>query len=302
MPRRSSRVAKQKRVNYNEDAMFYRMTKTKKADWEEVEDLDPVPVYRDKPMYRKRLPKQKKIVKIPPKKPKRKVIDLTKKAKKKKKTREIIDLTDDRDDEKLAVIERDEKEVDYYFESAKERVERIEKMDRQIIKADPQTNNISKKRRHLLFLNPGDGVLQRGIMSFLNNQPLPPWAIPFAKNLRYDRNKGRLIWVEDGSRPLPLGFSFDKRQAVKRLYFDPREPSTIKPIASKLYRRWANISKANITRILKSLETYQLNFGRRRPPDLKNRFFMRNPGMIVMDMFFPSTHLGTRGPDTQACT
>ena len=64
MPRRSSRVAKQKRVNYNEDAMFYRMTKTKKADWEEVEDLDPVPVYRDKPMYRKRLPKQKKIVKI----------------------------------------------------------------------------------------------------------------------------------------------------------------------------------------------------------------------------------------------
>ncbi len=82
MPRRSSRVAKQKRVNYNEDAMFYRMTKTKKADWEEVEDLDPVPVYRDKPMYRKRLPKQKKIVKIPPKKPKKKVIDLTKKAKK----------------------------------------------------------------------------------------------------------------------------------------------------------------------------------------------------------------------------
>jgi len=54
MPRRSSRVAKQKRVNYNEDAMFYRMTKTKKADWEEVEDLDPVPVYRDKPMYRRR--------------------------------------------------------------------------------------------------------------------------------------------------------------------------------------------------------------------------------------------------------
>ena len=66
MPRRSSRVAKQKRVNYNEDAMFYRMTKTKTADWEEVEDRDPVPVYRDKPMYRKRLPKQKKIVKIPP--------------------------------------------------------------------------------------------------------------------------------------------------------------------------------------------------------------------------------------------
>ena len=165
-------------------------------------------------------------------------------------------------------------------------------MDRRVLKADPQTNQISKKRRHLLFLNPGDGVLQKGIMSFLNSQPLPPWAVPFARNLRYDRVKGRLLWIEEGSRPLPLGFSFDKRSAVKRLYFDPREPSTIKPIASKLYRRWANISKANITRILRSLETYQLNFGRRRPPDLKNRFFMRNPGMIVADMFFPSTHLG----------
>ena len=300
MPRRSSRIAKKKRVNYNEDAMFYRRTNTKKSDWEEVEDRDPVPVYRDKPLYRKRLPKQKKIVKLPPKKPKKKrtVIDLTKK---KKKTREIIDLTDDREDEKLAEIERDEKEVDYYFESAKERADRIEKMDRQVIKADPQTNNISKKRRHLLFLNPGDGVLQRGIMSFLNDQPLPPWAVPFAKNLRYDRNKGRLLWVEDGTRPLPLAFSFDKRAAVKRLYFDPREPSTIKPIAAKLYRRWANISKANITRILKSLETYQLNFGRRRPPDLKNRFFMRNPGMIVMDMFFPSTNLGWEKTNVLCC-
>ena len=46
----------------------------------------------------------------------------------------------DRDDEKLAVIERDEKEVDYYFESASERAERIENMDRKVLKADPQTN------------------------------------------------------------------------------------------------------------------------------------------------------------------
>ena len=287
MPRRSSRLAKKKRVSMNEDAMFYRLTKTKKSDWEEVEDLDPVPVYRDKKMFRKKLPKA---IKIPKKKfrkkKKREIIDLTGKKKK----REIIDLT--RDDEKISVIERDEKQVDYYVESAQERADRIENMDRKVIKADPQTNNISKKRRHLLFLNPGDGVLQRTIMSFLNDQPLPAWAVSFAKYLRYNREKGRLVWVEDGARPLPLAFSFDKRAAVKRLYFDPREPNTIKPIASKLYRRWANISKANVTRILRTLETYQLNFGRRRPPDLKNRFFMRNPGMIVADMFFPSTHLG----------
>ena len=92
MPRRSSRLAQKKRVNYNEDAMFYRRTQTKKSDWEEVEDLDPVPIRR-KPLYRKRLEK----------------FDLAPKPKKIKKRREIID----RDDEKLAVIERDERQVDY---------------------------------------------------------------------------------------------------------------------------------------------------------------------------------------------
>ena len=68
MPRRSARVAKQKRVNYNEDALFYKMTKTKKGDWTEVEDTDPVPLYRDKSLYRKRLPKKKRVIKIPAKK------------------------------------------------------------------------------------------------------------------------------------------------------------------------------------------------------------------------------------------
>ena len=175
MPRRSSRLAQKKRVNYNEDAMFYRRTQTKKSDWEEVEDLDPVPIRR-KPLYRKLREEEK-------------IIDLAPKPKKKKpKKRETIDLTD-RDDEKLAVIERDEQQVDYAFESASERKRRIDTMDRRVLKADPQTNQISKKRRHLLFLNPGDGVLQKGIMSFLNSQPLPPWAVPFARNLRYDRVK-----------------------------------------------------------------------------------------------------------------
>ena len=126
MPRRSARVAKQKRVNYNEDALFYKMTKTKKGDWTEVEDTDPVPLYRDKSLYRKRLPKKKRVIKIPAKKiKKRQVIDLT---------GDVIDLTD-RDDEKLAVIEKDERQVDYAFESADERAKQIERMDRKVLKA-----------------------------------------------------------------------------------------------------------------------------------------------------------------------
>ena len=130
MPRRSKRLAKKKRINYGEDALFYKLTKTKKPDWEEVEDLDPVPIYRDKKLFRKKLPK-KKYAKLPPKKlkkikQKKQVIDLTGQKK-----REIIDLT--RDDEKISEIERDEKQIDYYVESAQERADRIENMDKRVL-------------------------------------------------------------------------------------------------------------------------------------------------------------------------
>ena len=110
------------------------------------------------------------------------------------------------------------------------------------------------------------------------------------------------MWFDtENPRGLPFALFEDKRDAVKKLYFDPREPSTIQPITEKLYQLWANISRRNVTRILKSLETYQLNYGRRRPPDLKNRFFMRNPGMIVMDMFFPSKKLGWAKTNVLVC-
>ena len=83
MPRRSSRLRAKKRVNYNEDAMFYRATKTKKSDWTEVEDTDPVPVYRPKPLFRKKLPKKKKAIQVPPPRKKKKKATRKKTAKKK---------------------------------------------------------------------------------------------------------------------------------------------------------------------------------------------------------------------------
>ena len=75
-------------------------------------------------------------------------------------------------------------------------------------------------------------------------------------------------------------------------YFDPREPATIEAITAKLRTEWANVSKRNVTSVLRSLVTYQRNFRRRRPPDIKNRMFLYNPGMIAMDMFFPSANDG----------
>ena len=82
--------------------------------------------------------------------------------------------------------------------------------------------------------------------------------------------------------------------AVKDIYFNPEGPSTIQPIVDALYPQYANISRVNVRRILRSLETYQRNFGRRLPPKVLSRMSMTKPGIILTDMFFPSRKHGWR--------
>ena len=219
-------------------------------------------LYVKKPVYRPRLPKAR--TRAPKPRP------IQPRAKPRRK--------------QIPRIVRDEQEIDYPDEkqseipdSAEDRLSKIYEMKPKKQQPTNRTNNITRKRRHLLFMNPGETVIMNCILSFTQNRQLPAWARPFRQNLRYNRNIAKLIWI-DSENPggLPFALFHDKRDAVKKLYFDPREPSTIQPITEKLYKIWANINRRNVTRILRSLETYQLNFGRRRPPDLKNRFFMRN--------------------------
>ena len=136
-------------------------------------------------------------------------------------------------------------------------------------------------------MNPGTEKVKGLHLAFLNGTNLPKWALRFEQYLEFDDN-----WVY--FQGLPLAFDEDKRDAVKKLYFDPKEPSTIQPITDKLRDEWANISKRNVTLILRSFEVYQLNFGRRHPPKVMSRMSMLKPGMILADMFFPSKTLGWR--------
>ena len=94
---------------------------------------------------------------------------------------------------------------------------------------------------------------------------------------------GRLLF-----EGMPMATNEEKRMAVKRQYFDPKGFSTILPITEKLRETWANISKANVTLILRTIETYQRNFARRRPPKIMGRMVLKNPGILAMDMFFPT--------------
>ena len=130
-------------------------------------------------------------------------------------------------------------------------------------------------------MNPGTAKIEEAHNAFLQDEPLPKWAQPFEKHLTFDDN---WVYFQD----LPLANDQDKRDAVKTLYFDPKEGSTIQPITDKLRQEWANVSKRNVTRILRSFEVYQLNFGRRHPPKVLSRMSMKQPGVILADMFFPS--------------
>ena len=274
-PRRSSRLRKKKKVNYGEDALWYRALGQGKDAWNEM-----VQVVADDPPPQQKAWQKKKLFKAKPPKPKKVKKKLYRKP---------------------AQIEIDEKEVDFDFaqmEDAQGRVDRIVGAEPQKKQVPPGGDQISRKRKHLLFMNPGDVPIQAAMVALNNNRPLPAWARPFRYQL--GMSNGRLTWSENNVT-LPFAFQHDKRREVKKLYFDPREPATILPIASKLYKKWANINRRNVRVVLQSLETYQLNKGRRRPPDIKNRMFLKGPGMLAMDMFFPSVNLGWERTNVLCC-
>ena len=93
----------------------------------------------------------------------------------------------------------------------------------------------------------------------------------------------------------PFATTEEKRKAVKALYFSPDEPSTIQPITDALRSKYVNIGRGNVRGILRSLETYQLNFRRRRPIKVMNRTLFKQPGILACDVFMPSKNLGFFG-------
>ena len=142
-------------------------------------------------------------------------------------------------------------------------------------------NTLSERRRHLLFMNPGTLKINKAIRALVSGSALPPWAAPFQQHLAV--KKGALVFDD-----LLMATWEEKRHAVKHEYFDPKGHSTINPICDTLRETYANISRRNVQTILRSLETYQRNFGRRRPPAITGRMVLKNPGIIAMDMFFPT--------------
>lgn len=140
---------------------------------------------------------------------------------------------------------------------------------------------VSRKRKHLLFMNPGSLKVLECVRAINAGETIPVWAEPFKNNLSTD---GTTLFFDD----LEMATKETKREQVKMLYFDPKKPSTIQPITDELRDQFANISKNDVRSILRSLETYQRNFRRRLAPKVLGRMNLRKPGVIMMDTFYPS--------------
>ncbi len=136
-------------------------------------------------------------------------------------------------------------------------------------------------------MNPGTENLHLAHQAFLKGLDLPSWAVPLQGSMTFDDKR---LYFEG----LPMVTKEEKREMIKREYFDPKGFSTIQPIFDKLSEGYANVTRADVRRVLRTLETYQLNFRRNHPPKIMGRMNLKNPGCIMLDMFFPSKHDGWR--------
>ena len=209
--------------------------------------------------------------------------------------REVIPVPnqdDQSEDEKLEKIPKSS-ELNERVEKALERTNKLEKaltvIPRQRLLFQPLL--MESKQKQMLFINPGDESIQMAHYAIVQNTELPKWAYRFQDILSADSDT---LYFQVHGRALPFAWKEDKRAAVKKLYFHPKKPSTIQPITDALREKFCNISKTNVTHILRSLETYQRNFGRRRPPKVLGRMNLSQPGILACDMFFPSKTLGWR--------
>mgnify|MGYP001212310960 CR=1 FL=1 len=147
---------------------------------------------------------------------------------------------------------------------------------------------IGPMTRHILFMNVGDERIMEAIQHFTRGTERPAWT----RNIRNLSARNGTLYLTENGRTLPFALQQEKRNAVKKMYFDPKKPATIQPIADALRHEFCNISRKNVRNILRSLETYQLMYPRRRHPKIEHHTLYTKPGVIAMDSFFPSANSG----------
>ena len=142
--------------------------------------------------------------------------------------------------------------------------------------------------KEIRFLNPGNEKIYEAIVAIKQGSALPSWAIHFKDQLTVQGGKlylqNRLILLKE-----------QKHNLVKKSFFNPKLPSTPRDIYEKYENQYANLTRKDCINALKTIETYQLLFRRRRPPNITGRMRVNRPGVLAVDCFFPTELHGWKG-------
>ena len=141
---------------------------------------------------------------------------------------------------------------------------------------------ISGKRRQFLFLNLSD----EKILQYLSGQD-PAWANLFPGLLTKDKNR---VYFEG----LPVLLRDEKKRIIKKTYFDPALPLSVYNIHDHLRKKYANVTRRNVTSVLRTLEVYQRMRSRQLPHKITGRVEVYSPGFLAADTIYPSTKHGWR--------
>jgi hypothetical protein len=155
--------------------------------------------------------------------------------------------------------DRTVEEKESQMPKSSELAERIEKAQERVEKVDKswptkksrllfQPKLMGTVHRRMLFMNPGDQKIRMAVYAILHSMELPKWAAPYASQLSV---QGDRLYFDVFGKPMPFAYSSEKREKVKRLYFDPKKASTIQPLTDALREMYCNITKRDVTTILK---------------------------------------------------
>ena len=151
-------------------------------------------------------------------------------------------------------------------------------------KATRKTTHIveSPKKRQFNFLN----ITDRSILEYVAGQQ-PKWANLFPDNLSVSKSRAYF----DG---LPILLKDERASRIKQTYFDPALPISIYNIHDYLRKRYANITRRNVTNTLRTLEVYQRMSTRQLPKKITGRVEVYSPGFLAADTIYPSRKHGWR--------
>jgi len=150
--------------------------------------------------------------------------------------------------------DRTVEEKESQMPKSSELAERIEKAQERVDKVDkswPTKKNrllfqpklMGTIHRRMLFMNPGDEKIRMAVYAILHSMELPKWGARYASQLSV---QGDRLYFDVFGKPMPFAYSSEKREKVKRLYFDPKKASTIQPLTDALREMYCNITKRDV--------------------------------------------------------